>query len=352
MLVLGIESSCDETAAAIVDDTGRVRSDIVHSQVQVHAPYGGVVPELASRDHMRNVGPVVLASLRSAGISLADIDGIAVTQRPGLVGALLVGVQAAKGLAWATGKPLVGVDHLIGHMLAVFLRRGDGGDVPRPRFPFICLLASGGHTAVYRVTGPFAEGIVELGATRDDAAGEAFDKVAKLLGLGYPGGPAIERLAKTGDPSKVRLKAPMASGESLEMSFSGIKTQVAQLFAQGGEKKSEADVCNACAAFQAAVTTTLAQKATRAAFREGVEDIVLSGGVAANGELRRRVSELGAARGVRVHAPPSVSCTDNAAMIAYAGAQLLKRGDRDGWDMAAHGDTLLHGRTRKGRGRR
>jgi N6-L-threonylcarbamoyladenine synthase len=351
VLVLGIESSCDETAAAVVDDAGRVRSDVVHSQVRLHAAYGGVVPELASRDHLRNVGPVVLASLHGAGVALADIDGIAVTNRPGLVGALLVGVQAAKGLAWASGKPLVGVDHLIGHMLAVFLRRGDGSDTPPPNFPFVCLLVSGGHTAIYRVNGPFAEAIEELGATRDDAAGEAFDKVAKLLGLGYPGGPAIERLAAVGDASRVRLKAPMATGESLEMSFSGIKTQVAQLFLQG-HGKSEADVRDACAAFQAAVTTTLAQKTTRAAFRERVENIVLSGGVAANGELRRRVLALGAAGGVRVHAPPVVSCTDNAAMIAYAGALLLKRGDRDGWDLTAQGETALVKRTRKGRGRR
>ena len=352
MLVLGIESSCDETAAAVVDDTGRVRSDVVHSQVKLHAAYGGVVPELASRDHLRNVGPVLVESLERAGVALANIDGIAVTNRPGLVGALLVGVQAAKGLAWAAGKPMVGVDHLIGHILAVFLRRGDGGDVPSPRFPFVCLLASGGHSALYRVSGPFAEGVVELGATRDDSAGEAFDKVAKLLGLEYPGGPAIERFAVLGDASRVRLKAPMASGESLEMSFSGIKTQVAQLFPEGDANKSEADVRNACAAFQTAVTTVLAEKTTRAAVREGVEDIVLSGGVAANRELRRRVSELAAARGVRVLAPPTVSCTDNAAMIAYAGALRLKRGDRDGWDMTAQGETMLAKRTRKGRGRR
>ena len=188
MLVLGIESSCDETGAALVDDAGRVASDVVHSQVKLHAAYGGVVPELASRDHLRSVGPVVREALGRAGVALADVGGIAVTNRPGLVGALLVGVQAAKGLAWAAGKPLVGVDHLMGHLLAVFLRRGEG-DPPVPRFPFVCLLASGGHTAIYRVDAPRADAIVELGATRDDAAGEAFDKVAKLLGLGYPGGP-------------------------------------------------------------------------------------------------------------------------------------------------------------------
>ena len=215
MLVLGIESSCDETGAAVVDSQGVVRSDVVHSQVALHARYGGVVPELASRDHLRNVGPVVREALRQAGVTLAEIGGVAVTNRPGLVGALLVGVQAAKGLAWAAGKPLVGVDHLVGHVLAVFLQRGAHAE-PAPEFPFVCLLASGGHTAIYRVDAPRADAIVELGATRDDAAGEAFDKVAKLLGLGYPGGPVIDRLAAGGDPSRIALIAPMAHASSLE----------------------------------------------------------------------------------------------------------------------------------------
>jgi len=210
MLVLGIESSCDETAAAVVDDGGRVRSDVVHSQVELHAPYGGVVPELASRDHLRNVLPVVASALDRAGVRLADVDGLAVTHRPGLVGALLVGVLAAKGMAWAADKPLVGVDHLMGHLLSVFVRRGEG-DAEAPRFPFVCLLVSGGHTAIYRVDAPEAGAVRELGATRDDAAGEAFDKVAKLLGLGYPGGPVVDRLAAQGDASRVKLSPPMAS---------------------------------------------------------------------------------------------------------------------------------------------
>jgi N6-L-threonylcarbamoyladenine synthase len=239
VLVLGLESSCDETGAAVVDAQGIVRSDVVHSQVAVHAPYGGVVPELASRDHLRNVGPVVREALRQAGSSLADIGGVAVTNRPGLVGALLVGVQAAKGIAWAARKPLVGVDHLVGHVLAVFLQRGEQPE-PTPDFPFVCLLASGGHTAIYRVDAPRADAIVELGATRDDAAGEAFDKVAKLLGLGYPGGPIVDRLAATGDASRVALSAPMARSGSFEMSFSGIKTQVAQRVARDGVPTREA----------------------------------------------------------------------------------------------------------------
>ncbi|MDP9033785.1 MAG: tRNA (adenosine(37)-N6)-threonylcarbamoyltransferase complex transferase subunit TsaD [Myxococcota bacterium] len=351
MLVLGVESSCDETGAALVDLEGRVLADVVHTQASVHEPYGGVVPELASRDHLRNVGPVIRAALSRAGKSLADVDGIAVTNRPGLVGALLVGVQAAKGLAWASGKPLVGVDHLMGHVLSVFLRRGDG-DPPLPRFPFVCLLVSGGHTAIYRVNGPSPEAIVELGGTRDDAAGEAFDKVAKVLGLGYPGGPAVDRLAALGDASGVKLSPPMGLASSCEMSFSGIKTQVAQLVARKGDARDDTWVANVCAAFQATVTGVLARKTIHAAEREGVEDVVLGGGVAANRELRSRMARLGAARGLRVLVPPLASCMDNAAMIAYAGALRLSRGERDGWELLATNRTVLERRTRKGGGRR
>ena len=373
MLVLGVESSCDETGAALVDETGRVVCDIVHSQVATHALYGGVVPELASRDHLRSIGPVVREALARGGVTLAEVDGIAVTNRPGLVGALLVGVQAAKGLAWAAGKPLVGVDHLLGHVLAVFLRREGTGagagvganagvgaganagagaaDPATPRFPFVCLLVSGGHTAIYRVDAPRPDGITELGATRDDAAGEAFDKVAKLLGLGYPGGPAIDRLAPSGDPTRVTLSAPMTARGSLQMSFSGIKTQVAQLVAREGPVTGQrtADIC---AAFQTAVTSSLANKVIDAAVQEGVEDVVLGGGVAANRELRRRTEELGASRGIRVLVPPLASCTDNAAMIAYAGALRLARGERDTWDLVATSETALPRETRKGRGKR
>ncbi len=350
MLVLGIESSCDETGAAVVDDAGLVVSDVVHSQVSLHATYGGVVPELASRDHLRSIGPVVREALGRAAVALGDVGGIAVTNRPGLVGALLVGVQAAKGLAWAAGKPLVGVDHLMGHLFAVFLRRG-ADDTPTPRLPFVCLLASGGHTAIYRVDAPRTDAVVELGATRDDAAGEAFDKVAKLLGLAYPGGPAIDRLAPSGDASQVKLSAPMTASGSLQMSFSGIKTQVAQLVAREGPATGNR-VADVCAAFQTAVTSSLARKVVDAAIREKVRDVVLGGGVAANRELRRRTAELGEARGLRVLVPPLASCTDNAAMIAYAGALRLARGERDGWDLVATSETALARETRKGRGRR
>jgi N6-L-threonylcarbamoyladenine synthase len=349
--VLGIESSCDETGAAVVDERGRVLSDVVQSQVKVHAPYGGVIPELASRDHLRNVGPVVREALSRAGVELADVDGVAVTHRPGLVGALLVGVQAAKGIAWAAGKPLVGADHLVGHLLAVYLRRGTS-DAPPPELPFVALLASGGHTALYRVDGPRVSQVRELGATRDDAAGEAFDKVAKLLGLGYPGGPVIDRLAKQGDPKSVPLTVPMASTRSFELSFSGIKTQVAALVREKGAPATESAMADVCASFQAAVTTVLAKKLIAAAMQEDVRTVVLGGGVAANRELRARVTALAEERGMRAVLPELASCTDNAAMIAYAGLVRLRDGERDGWDLVATSTTALPRTTRKGRGSR
>jgi N6-L-threonylcarbamoyladenine synthase len=349
VLVLGIESSCDETGAAVVSDDGRVASDVVQSQVTLHAEYGGVVPELASRDHVKNVSHVVREAMARAQVTWGAIDAVAVTNRPGLVGALLVGVQAAKGLAWGAEKPLVGVDHLVGHLLAIFLRRGDAPPAP-PAFPFVALLASGGHTAIYRVDGPYADAVRELGATRDDAAGEAFDKVAKLLGLGYPGGPIVDRLAAKGDPGAVPLIAPMAHAKSLEFSFSGIKTQVAQWVAKNGAPKDEATLANVCASFQRAVTGVLASKLVAAAEREGVAHVVLGGGVAANRELRDRVTSLAASRGLEAHVPPLASCTDNAAMIAYAGAMRFARGERDAWDLVATSQTALPRATRKGRG--
>ena len=352
MLVLGIESSCDETGAAVVDERGRVWSDVVESQIDVHALYGGVVPELASRDHLRNVGPVVSQALAKANVKVADVDAIAVTSRPGLVGALLVGVQVAKGMAWASGKPLVGVDHLMGHLLSVFLRRGEPTvESPVPEFPFVCLLASGGHTALYRVDAPHAEAIHELGATRDDAAGEAFDKVGKLLRLGYPGGPVIDRLAASGDATKVTLSRPMAQKSSLEFSFSGLKTQLAQRIAREGVPEGQA-LADLCAAFQDVVVGSLAGKLDVAARREGVRHVVIGGGVAANRGLRARVQELAAAHGYSAHVPPLASCTDNAAMIAYAGSMRLAAGETDGWDLIATSQTSLPRATRKGRGAR
>lgn len=354
MIVLGIESSCDETGAAIVDETGRVYSDVVQTQAELHAEYGGIVPELASRDHTRNVVPVVRAALHAAGRDLADVDGIAVTCRPGLVGALLVGVQVAKGLAWASHKPFVGVDHLVGHLLAVFLQRE--GEPPAdgvtPSFPYVALLASGGHTALYRVNGPLAEDCVELGATRDDAAGEAFDKVAKMLGLGYPGGPVVDRLAAKGDASRFDFVAPMRSTSTLEFSFSGLKTRVARELEASGPPANDQALADMCASFQRAVTEVLARKLIAAARSEGVSTVVLGGGVAANRELRARVHELAAKHELRAFVPSLASCTDNAAMIAYAGTALLAAGKHAAWDLRPTSQTALPRATRKGRGKR
>ena len=353
MRVLGIETSCDETAAAVVTEAGEVLSDVVRSQVELHAPYGGVVPEIASRDHARAILPVIREAVARAGLAVADVDGIAVTSRPGLSGALLVGLQAAKGLAWSIDKPLVGVDHLVGHLLAVFLRRPDDAAFRAPEYPFVALLASGGHTAIYRVDGPHLASIRELGATRDDAAGEAFDKVAKLLGLGYPGGPVVDKLAAQGEAARAReaLPRPMARRDSLEFSFSGIKTAVARHVAAHGVPTGQA-LADLCAAFQETVVETLVSKTIRAAQREGLSRVVLAGGVAANRGLRARMGAECARRGGTLAVPPLASCTDNAAMIAYAGAVRLAAGERDGMDLAPATRTSLPRVTRKGGGRR
>lgn len=348
MNVLGIESSCDETAAAIVREDGMVLADVVASQVKVHAPYGGVVPELASRAHMRAIVPVINGALEKLPRGLDDVDAIAVTQGPGLVGALLVGIQAAKAIAWSRGLPIVGVSHLEGHLLAVYLRRprgvrveGSGGppvtepepEPPPPPKPFIALLASGGHTAIYEVRAH--DDIELLGQTRDDAAGEAYDKVAKLLGLGYPGGPVVDRLAARGDPHAIDLPMPMR-GRGLELSFSGIKTAVAQHVKKQGSPKDESAVADVCASFQRVVVESLVQKSIAACEEREVRHLVLTGGVAANRGLRARAAEVCAEHGITLHVPPFASCTDNAAMIAYAGAQRLAAGERDDLGLTAY----------------
>lgn len=358
MLVLGIESSCDETAAAVVrteralGEAGYVLSDVVHTQIQVHAPFGGVVPELASRDHMRNIRPVVATALERAGVTLDQVDGIAVTCRPGLSGALMVGVQMASGLGWAANKPIAGVDHLVGHLLAVFLQYPDVECPQPPTYPFVALIASGGHTAIYRVDAPQPDRIIELGATRDDAAGEAYDKTAKLLGLGYPGGPIIDKLAAEGDPDGVELSKPMPSRKSLEFSFSGLKTNVARWVETHGLPGNDRVLRDLCAAFQRRVVDALVSKAIRATRDQGLRTLVMGGGVAANRALRARALAAGERHGIRVVVPPIKCCTDNAAMIAYAGSQRLISGADDRGDLAISPRTVLPRLTRKGKGPR
>jgi N6-L-threonylcarbamoyladenine synthase len=334
MRVLGIESSCDETAAAVVDVShdlrrAEVRSDVIATQIAEHAPYGGVVPELASRAHLRAITPVVRAAVDEAG-GFDHIDAVAVTQGPGLAGALLVGVQCAKAVALARKVPLIGVNHLQGHLLAGFLDRPMAlGD--KPEYPFVALVASGGHTALYRVDAPSA--IRELGATRDDAAGEAFDKVAKLCGLGYPGGPVIDRLASRGDPNKIPMPRPMRARRSLEFSFSGLKTAVAQWIQRHGVPVEGHGLEDLAASVQAAIVDTLVRKLIAACERENVRRAMLSGGVAANRSLRAEAARRCEEHGITAHVPPPKSCTDNAAMIAYAGAARLFAGERSDLSM-------------------
>ena len=340
MLVLGIETSCDETAASVVEDGRWVRSDVVASQIRVHAQYGGVVPEVASRQHVATIVPVLRQAAADAGIALADLDGIAVTAGPGLVGALLVGVETAKALGYSLGKPVVGVNHLAGHLAAVFLaERAPAGlpgaaappIAPVPPEPHLALLVSGGHTALIRVDGPGRTQL--LGATRDDAAGEAFDKVGKMLGLGYPGGVAIDRLAATGDPKAITLPRALPRRDDLDFSFSGLKTAVSVLL-QGRATPQGAELADFAASFQAAVVDVLCRKARRAVALQGIPHLIVCGGVAANRGLRAGLAAVAAEDGFELYIPPPKRCTDNAAMIAAAGARLLARGDRAGFDLS------------------
>jgi len=339
VVVLGIESSCDDSAAAVVQD-GVLRASVVSSQDAVHGPYGGVVPELACRHHVRNMLPVIDAALSRSGLSLGDVDGIAATRGPGLVGSLLVGLSIAKGLAQRRHLPLIGVNHLEGHLLAINLDRPPDRGVG---FPFLGLVVSGGHTGLYlaRAPGDFAC----LGRTRDDAVGEAFDKAAKLLGLGYPGGPVIDRLARDGDPAAIRFPRARVKRGRFDFSFSGFKTALRQHLEEhptaspGGEPHEAGDaLADVAASLQEALVDMLVTTTVEALVATGVERLVVAGGVAANRRLRTRMAEAGEALGVEVLVPPARLCTDNAAMIALAGAPRLMAGDSDGLGVTAEAD--------------
>ncbi len=325
MLVLGIETSCDETAAAVVDDSRRVHADIVLSQLDDHRPYGGVVPEIAARAHVEHLDALISRVMDEAGIDYEDLDGIAATAGPGLIGGVMVGLMTGKALALATGKPFVAINHLEGHALTARLT----DDVP---FPYLLLLISGGHCQLLDVAdvGSFAR----LGTTIDDAVGEAFDKTAKLLGLGFPGGPAVEAAARDGDPAAFALPRPLAGSDTCDFSFSGLKTAVLHAVRDAGplNENLRADMA---ASFQAAVADVLADRAARAMERfgdahpENARNFVVAGGVAANATLRTRLNDVADAHGFRLIVPPPRLCTDNAVMIAWAGVERLRRGEVD-----------------------
>ena len=314
MLVLGIETSCDETGLAVYDSEDGLLAHALHSQVAMHQAYGGVVPELASRDHIRRVVPLTEAVLRDAGRALSDLDGIAYTQGPGLAGALLVGASVANALGFALGKPVLGVHHLEGHLLSPLLA------TPKPAFPFVALLVSGGHSQLYAVAG--IGDYTLLGDTQDDAAGEAFDKTAKLLGLPYPGGPALAKLAESGRPGTFALPRPMKDSGDLNMSFSGLKTAVLTLArATRPGAQRDADIARE---FENAITDVLVAKSLAALEAVGLSRLVVAGGVGANRRLRERLSAAVEARGGEVFYPDLQFCTDNGAMIALVGALRLQ----------------------------
>ena len=330
MNVLGIETSCDETAASVVADGRVVKSDVVASQVLVHAEYGGVVPEVASRQHVATIAPVVRRAMENAHLDWSQLDGIAVTCGPGLVGALLVGVETAKALGHAIGRPVVGVNHLAGHLAAVYLE--DPSLPAPPPTPHLALLVSGGHTELIRVDGGGIYRVV--GATRDDAAGEAFDKVGKMLGLGYPGGVQIDKLSVTGNEQAFSLPRALAGRDDIDFSFSGLKTAVGTLLAGRAVLPEGQELADMAASVQTAIVDVLVRKSRRALVREGLKDLVVCGGVAANRGLRRALAAAAAEDGFNLFIPPPKRCTDNAAMIAAAGTAALLRGVRAPLDLA------------------
>ena len=324
MRVLGIETSCDETSASVVED-GTILSNIISSQV-VHQRYGGVVPELASRAHQQMIVPIVDNALSSAGLTLKSLDGVAVTHGPGLVGSLLVGLNFAKALAFALDIPLIGINHLEAHLYSGFI------EDPKPEYPFVCLLVSGGHTQLILVSERFRHEI--LGETLDDAAGEAYDKVGKMLGLGFPGGPVIDGLAQSGDPGFVKFPRSMLDDPSYDFSFSGIKTSVLYWLRDHGLSRGTASsdlsdkriLRDLCASFQAAVLDVLTAKTMKAVMQFGVKDLTVAGGVSANSDLRKRLREMCSSRQVRLHVPRLEYCTDNGGMVGMLGWMKLSAG--------------------------
>lgn len=325
MITLGIETSCDETGIALYDGERGLLAHTLYSQVAMHAEFGGVVPELASRDHVRKLLPLIDQALADAGLSKADIGGVAYTAGPGLIGALLVGAAVGRSLAWAWGVPAVGVHHMEGHLLAPML------EDPAPEFPFIALLVSGGHTQLVAVEGVGRYQI--LGESLDDAAGEAFDKTAKMLGLGYPGGPVLARLAEQGRPDIYRFPRPMTDRPGLDFSFSGLKTFSLNTWQQSAQ--TDQDKADIARAFQEAVVDTLAIKCRRAMEQTGMQRLVMAGGVSANRDLRARLRELAEQRGWQVYYPRAEFCTDNGAMIAYVGHLRLAAGQHEGLGFGA-----------------
>jgi len=324
MIILGIESSCDDTAAAILGSDAKLYGSVISSQDFVHARFGGIVPELASRSHMEVITGVVDETFQQAGLGHDDIDLIAVTQGPGLIGSLLVGFSYAKSLSYTLDKPFIGVDHMAGHLLSAFLEK------TIPPFPYIALIVSGGTSALFRVDSFWDFSL--LGRTRDDAAGEAFDKVARMLGLGYPGGPAVAHCAKTGNISAYKLPRAWLEEDSLDFSFSGLKTAVKNQYKLGNSPEKQNDIPDLCAGFQDAVVDVLVKKTIRAATLQDIESIVLGGGVSANKVLRQRMQQGCKEKRKNLFLPIPENCTDNAAMIAYAGMKQFEHGFRGSLD--------------------